>query len=74
MYEEVVKKFNENGIIEFKLYGMKHTIKYVNDIVELSLNNCQRKDYYNTLDEAFNNYTIYKEKLIDILDKIEIVG
>ena len=63
--------FNEKREVHFKLYSLDYTIKEDNSeiLVYADLYD-NKKESYNTIDEALNNFTIYNESIIQNQNRI----
>lgn len=63
--------FNQKREVHFKLYSLDYTIKEDNSeiLVYADLYD-NKKESYNTIDEALNNFTIYNESIIQNQDRI----
>lgn len=72
-YESLNSLFENNKKIEFKLYSLDYLIEQVDNIVQVyAIDYPTRKSKYNTFKEAMNNFTVYNEPLITLLDKLKI--
>lgn len=72
-YESLNSLFENNKKIEFKLYSLDYLIEQVDNIVQIyAIDYPTRKSKYNTFKEAMNNFTVYNEPLITLLDKLKI--
>lgn len=73
--EELKNIFNTNGEVKFKLFSLEYIIKKEeNNVSVYATLYDNRKKYYNNIDEALNNYTIYNESIIDNSDRIQLVN
>ena len=63
--------FNEKMEVHFKLYSLDYTIKEDNGkiLVYADLYD-NKKETYNTIDEALNYFTIYNESIIQNQNRI----
>ena len=63
--------FNEKREVHFKLYSLDYTIKEVEVkiLVYADLYD-NKKESYNTIDEAINYFTIYNESIIQNQNRI----
>lgn len=64
--ENIIKLFNENGEVHFKLFSLNYTIKKSNQnvIIYADLYD-KRKSYYKDINELLNNFTIFNETIKD---------
>lgn len=73
MVQKINDIINSKGRIIIKIYSLKYVIEFIDDryyiYAELYKD---RKQTYFSLEELFNNYMIYNEPLIDILNQIII--
>lgn len=71
---ELIKKFETNKEVKFKLYSLEYIIKeFDSKVVIYPLLYETRKNTYNTIEEALKNYTVYNESLIDNQDRIILI-
>ena len=63
--------FNEKREVHFKLYSLDYTIKEVDGkiLVYADLYD-NKKESYNTIDEALNSFTVYNESIIQNQNRI----
>jgi len=63
--------FNEKREVHFKLYSLDYTIKEVdNKIFVYADLYDNKKESYNTIDEALNYFTVYNESIIENQNRI----
>jgi len=63
--------FNEKKEVHFKLYSLDYTIKEVdNKIFVYADLYDNKKESYNTIDEALNYFTVYNESIIENQNRI----
>ena len=73
-YDELSEEFKKNNKILFKLYSLEYLIEMVDNYVQIyAIDYPTRKNKYNSLEELFNNYTVYNEPLTEQLDRIDII-
>lgn len=73
-YERLNSEFEANKKIKFKLYSMEYVVEQRENYVEIyAIYYEKRKDKYNSFKELFDNYTVYNEPLITLLNKIIIL-
>ena len=71
-YESIKNEFESNNRIKFKLYSLEYLIDRVDNYVQVyAIDYPTRKCKYNTLEELFNNFTVYNEPLITLLNNIK---
>ena len=74
-YESIKNEFESNNRIKFKLYSLEYLIERVDNYVQVyAIDYPTRKSKYNTLEELFNNFTVYNESLISLINNIKIVS
>ena len=73
-YESIKSEFETNNRIKFKLYSLEYSIEKVNNYVQVYATDYPtRKSKYNTLEDLFNNFTVYNEPLITLLGNIKLI-
>lgn len=73
-YKELEELFNTTNEIKFKLYSLEYIIKKQEDkVVVYSLLYSNRKNFYFSFKEAMNNFEVYREPLIENIDRINII-
>ena len=73
-YESIKNEFESNSRIKFKLYSLEYLIERVDNYVQVyAIDYPTRKSKYNTLEELFNNFTVYNESLISLINNIKTV-
>ena len=73
-YEAIKSEFKTNNRIKFKLYSFEYIIERVDNYVQVyAIDYPTRKSKYNTLEELFNNFTVYNEPLITLLSNIKLI-
>lgn len=73
-YKELEDLFNATNEIKFKLYSLEYIIKKQEDkVVVYSLLYSNRKNFYSSFKEAMNNFEVYREPLIENIDRINII-
>ena len=74
-YESIKNEFESNSRVKFKLYSLEYLIERVDNYVQVyAIDYPTRKSKYNTLEEVFNNFTVYNESLISLINNIKIVS
>ena len=74
-YESIKNEFESNNRVKFKLYSLEYLIERVDNYVQVyAIDYPMRKSKYNTLEELFNNFTVYNESLISLINNIKIVS
>ena len=69
--ENIKTIFNEKKEVHFKLYSLDYTIKEDNNkIIVYADLYTNRKEIYNTIDEALNYFTVYNESIIENQNRI----
>ena len=64
--------FHKKNILNHKLYSLEYLIERVDNYVQVyAIDYPTRKSKYNTLEELFNNFTVYNEPLITLLNNIK---
>lgn len=60
--------------IKFKLYSLEYLIEKVDNYVQVyAIDYPTRKSKYNTLEDLFNNFTVYNEPLITLINNIKTI-
>ena len=73
-YESMKNEFESNNRIKFKLYSLEYLIERVDNYVQVyAIDYPTRKSKYNSLEELFNNFTVYNEPLIILIDNIKTI-
>ena len=73
-YESIKNEFESNSRVKFKLYSLEYLIERVDNYVQVyAIDYPTRKCKYNSLEELMNNFTIYNEPLIILIDNIKTI-
>ena len=73
-YESIKNEFESNSRVKFKLYSLEYLIERVDNYVQVyAIDYPTRKSKYNSLEELFNNFTVYNEPLIILIDNIKTI-
>ena len=73
-YESMRTEFDSSNRLKFKLYSLEYLIEKVDNYVQIyAIDYPTRKSKYNTLEELVNNFTIYNEPLVTILNSAKII-
>lgn len=73
-YESIKNEFESNSRIKFKLYSLEYLIERVDNYVRVyAIDYPTRKSKYNTLEDLFNNFTVYNEPLITLINNIKTI-
>lgn len=73
-YEALNTEFETKKTIKFKLYSMEYVVEQKENYVEIyAVYYEKRKSKYNSFKELFENYAVYNEPLIILLDRIVIL-
>ena len=71
-YETIKAEFEKDNRLKFKLYSLEYLIEKVDNYIQIyAIDYPTRKSKYNSLEELLNNYTIYNEPLITVLNNIK---
>ena len=74
-YESIKNEFTANNRIKFKLYSLEYLIEQVDNYVQIyAIDYPTRKSKYNSLEELFNDFTVYNEPLITLTNNIKNIG
>ena len=74
-YESIKREFETNNRVKFKLYSLEYLIERADNYVQVyAIDYPTRKSKYNTLEDLFNNFTVYNEPLITLINNIKIVS
>ena len=59
-YESIKNEFESNSRVKFKLYSLEYLIERVDNYVQVyAIDYPTRKSKYNTVEELFNNFTVF---------------
>lgn len=73
-YESIKDEFETNNQLKFKLYSLEYLIEKVDNYIQIyAIDYPTRKSKYNSLEELFNNFTVYNEPLITLLSNVRII-
>ena len=71
-YESMRNEFDSSNRIRFKLYSLEYLIERVDNYIQIyAIDYPTRKSKYNSLEELVNNFTVYNEPLITLLNNIK---
>lgn len=71
-YESIKREFETSNRVKFKLYSLEYLIERADNYVQVyAIDYPTRKSKYNTLEELFNNFTVYNEPLVTVLNNIK---
>ena len=71
---ELKELFDKQHEVKFKLYSLEYVIREMdNKIAVYPILYETKKSFYNSFEDALNNYTVYNESVIDNLDRIIII-
>ena len=71
-YESMRNEFDSSNRIRFKLYSLEYLIERVDNYIQIyTIDYPTRKSKYNSLEELVNNFTVYNEPLITLLNNIK---
>lgn len=66
--------FNISNEIKFKLFSLEYIIKKTDNRVEVyPILYPNRKNYYSSFKEAMNSFEVYREPLIENINRIRII-
>lgn len=69
--KELKELFERNREVRFKLYSLEYVIKEKdNKITVYPILYETKKSFYNSFEDALNNYTVYNESIIDNIDRL----
>ena len=67
-------EFETKNSLKFKLYSLEYLIEKVDNYIQIyAIDYPTRKSKYNSFEELMNNYTVYNESLVTILDNVKII-
>lgn len=73
-YESMKTLFETKNKLKFKLYSLEYIIELSNNsIIIYAIDYPTRKSVYNSFEELMNNYTVYNEPLVTLLNNIKIL-
>lgn len=68
---ELKERYEKNKEVKFKLFSLEYIIQNIdNNVVVYALLYSNKKNYYSTIDEALNCFTIYNESILDNIDRV----
>ena len=71
-YESLKADFEKTNSFKFKLYSLEYLIEKADNYIQIyAIDYPSRKSKYNSLEELLNNFTIYNEPLITLLNNIK---
>lgn len=71
---ELKQLFKRQHEVKFKLYSLEYVIKEIdNKIAVYPILYESKKSFFNSLDEALKNYTVYNESIIENIDRLIII-
>ncbi len=74
-YESIKNEFETNNQLKFKLYSLEYLIEKVDNYVQIyAIDYPTRKNKYNSFEELINNYTVYNEPLITLLNNVKKIN
>ena len=72
--KDLQEYFENNNIINFKLYSMNYIINQKEDFIEAYAELYpERKEKFKSFKEAMNNFKVYNEAIINQIDKIDLI-
>lgn len=72
--KELKEIFERDREVIFKLYSLEYVIKEIdNQIAVYPILYETKKNFYNSFEDALNNYTVYNESIIDNIDRLIII-
>ena len=73
-FETMKTEFERNGSIKFKLYSLDYLLERTDNYVQIyAIDYPTRKRQYSSFEELMNNYTVYNEPLITLINSIKII-
>ena len=73
-YQKMENIFNTSNEIKFKLFSLDYIIKKIDNGVEVyPILYSNRKSYYSSFKEAMNNFEVYREPLIENINRIRVI-
>ena len=70
-YESMNDILNANNKIKFKLYSLEYLIVKDDSVISIYVSDYDKNiKTYNSFEELMNNYLVYREPLIEQLDRI----
>ena len=71
-YETMKDEFEKKNVLKFKLYSLEYQIEKDNNFVQIyAIDYPTRKSKYNSFEELLNNFKVYNEPLVTLLNKIK---
>ena len=72
--KDLQEYFENNNIINFKLYSMNYIINQKEGFIEAYAELYpERKEKFKSFKEAMNNFKVYNEAIINQIDKIDLI-
>ena len=73
--QEMQNILDTTGELQFKLYSLDYIVKKDNDkVVIYAIIYEKNKKVYNSFEELMNYYLVYRESLMEQLDRIRIIS
>ena len=74
VFNKIKEKLAANKKIQIKIYSLDYTIEEQdNNLVIYANLYPKQKSSYKTIEELFNNFTIYNESILDNIDRVSII-
>ena len=71
---ELKELFDKQHEVKFKLYSLEYVIREIdNKIAVYPILYETKKSFFNSFEDALNNYTVYNESIIDNIDRLIII-
>lgn len=71
---ELKELFEREREVKFKLYSLEYVITEIdNKIYVYPILYKTKKSFFNSLEDALNNYTVYNESIIENIDRLIII-
>ena len=71
---ELKELFDKQHEVKFKLYSLEYVIREIdNKIAVYPILYETKKSFFNSYEDALNNYTFYNESIIDNIDRLIII-
>lgn len=72
--KELKEIFEKDREVRLKLYSLEYVIKEIDNKIAVYLILYEtKKNFYNSFEDALDNYTVYNESIIDNIDRLIII-
>lgn len=72
-FEDIKTKINNEYSLLFKLYNATYKVSFVENVYYIEQIGINSKKMYNTLEHLFNDYYLYGDNLLTLINKIIVL-